>query len=226
MSSVSDMKTSASGNTKYFEGELSDDVSSLMFVGFDNKQQQKLMEFQEKKQSVALVDCEVKPNKWSFELESHSTQVVTSPTKFDITMMPTTKQHEEVSLNQLPDKTNYQHITVLVKILHQKEVIEIHSGLSKQDCIVGDSTSTATLVVWESRIGKLNVGMPYRLSGVMVHSFKGKNYLSVPKDNCEISIIDDIGHVVQEVPQNMKGAVVVGIMSLKTYNSCIACKGK
>ena len=222
-----------SGKTKYFEGELTDGVTSLRFVGFDAKQQKKLMEFQDKKQSVALVNCEVKPNKWSSELEvvmSNSTQVVTSPTKFDITMIPTTKHHEEVSLDQLQDKTNYQRITVLVKILDQKEVMEIHPGLSKQDCIVGDSTGTTTLTLWEDNIGQIDVGMSYRLSGVIVRSFNGKNYLSVPKDNCEISIIDDIENVKEimqkEVPRNLKDAVVVGIMSLEIYNNCIACKGK
>ena len=108
--------------------------------------------------------------------------------------------------------------------------MEIHPGLSKQDYIVGDSTGTAALTLWEDNIGQIDVGMSYRLSGVIVRSFNGKNYLSVPKDNCEISIIDDIENVKEimekEVPQNLKDAVVVGIMSLEIYNNCVACKGK
>ena len=88
---ISTMKTNAAGTTKYFDGEL-----NVRLVGFDDKQQQKLAEFQKKQEPVALVNCEVKPSKYGSQLEvvmSKGTQVLKSPSdKFNIENLPTQKK--------------------------------------------------------------------------------------------------------------------------------------
>lgn len=67
----------------------------------------------------------------------------------------------------------------------------------------------------------------------MVRSFNGKNYLSVPSA-CEVSAIDNIEPIrvddeeVADPEYSLKDAIVMGVMSLETYNLCIhaRCKGK
>lgn len=76
--------------------------------------------------------------------------------KFDIENMSMPKQSEEISLNQLHDQMDYQRTTVMIKILQEKEVTEVNNGLLKQ--IIGDTTGTATLTVWESKVGMFEVG--------------------------------------------------------------------
>ena len=231
LSSISPMKTSTSGATKYFDGELTDGQTSLRIVGFDNKQQQKLAEFQHERQPVSLVNCEVKHSKWGSQLEivmGKNTQILKCPNKFDVAV-PTCPKVDNISLDELQDKINYQRVNVMIKVLAEKEVVEIN-GLSKQDYMIGDATGTAILTTWEGNTGMFNVGRSYKLSGVMVRNFDGRNYLSMPRENCEVSVIDDIEHV-KEIDEavdahNLKNATVIGVMSLETYSSCMGCKGK
>ena len=233
ISTISPMKTNAAGTTKYFDGELTDGRANVRLVGFDDKQHQKLAEFQKKQEPVALVNCEVKPSKYGSQLEvvmSKGTQVLKSPSdKFNIENLP--KKCEEMPLDQLHHQMDYQRVTVMIKILEEKEVIEVNNGLSKQDYIIADATGTGTLTVWETKVGMLTfkVGSSYKLTGAMVRSFNGKSYLSVP-NACEISTIGDIKPIrevdKEVVDRNLKDAVILGVLSLETYKICISCKGK
>lgn len=235
VSSISPMKPSSSGTSRYFDGELSDGQTTLRLVGFDNKQQQKLAEFQDKQEPVSLIECEVKPGKWGSQLEviiGRNTQVIKSPTKFDVTVPPACQSmFDDMSLDELQNKINYQRVKVQVKILDEKAVMEVKHDLMKQDYIVGDATGITTLTTWKNNTGMFEVGQSYELSGVMVKDFNGKKYLSVPKENCKVSIIDNIEDVkdmdeATQTERNFKNATVIGVMSLETYNSCKNCKGK
>ena len=241
ISSVSPMRRNSSGSTKYFDGALTDGKTKIRFVGFDGKQQQQLAEFQEKKEAVAIINCEVKPSKWGSELEvlmRKNTELLKSPTKFDIdvTIPQPTDDFEEITLDQLKDVSNYKRVTVLAKILSEDKVVELQNGLTKQDYVIGDSTGKATATVWENNVGLFSVGSSYKMAGVMVRVFNGKKYLSVPKEKSSIMIIDDIGAVKEDVYVEdvedeycvMKNAQVIGVLFLDKYSSCIKpkCKGK
>ena len=84
------MKRSETG-TMYFQGIVTDGKNNLRVVGFNVKQQQKLAQFQDQKQPIAIVNCEVKQNKWGTELEvfmSKYTDVIKSPVKFEDVSVP------------------------------------------------------------------------------------------------------------------------------------------
>ena len=83
---------------------------------------------------------------------------------------------------------------------------------------------------WEDNTGILKENSSYQLSGLMVHTFRNKTYLSILKDDFQIEVISDIGDVEDNIEENnereMDGAVVVGVKSFDIYNAFYSCKGK
>ena len=228
--SLSPMQASSSGNTKYFCGEITDGKSNLRLVGFDTKQQQKLAEFHQKKDPVALLNCEIKPSKWGSQLEvlmRKDTELQKSPKKFNVASLVCNTSNE-ITLDQLQDLNSYQRVVATVKVVSTQEVKEVKSGLRKQDYIVGDATGAATVTLWENNIGALKVGASYKLSGMMVREFDGKKFLSMPKQDAEITSIPDIGAVMEEECAVAAGCymedAVIGVVLLDTYSSCCICK--
>ena len=62
-----------------------------------------------------------------------------------------------------------------------------------------------------------------------MRTYQSKNYLSIPKENCQITCIDDIGEVESvevEEDRKMSEAVIVGIKFFDVYDGCYACRGK
>ena len=87
---------------------------------------------------------------------------------------------------------NYQCVTIKTKVVSVEKEEEVNNGLTKQDCVIADALGTAKIVLWEN-INTLGEDQGYQLSGVMIWSFKGSKYLSVPKNNFDVEPIDDIG---------------------------------
>lgn len=127
-----------------------------------------------------------------------NTEVEKSLSKFDVSTLVCAPSNK-IALDQLQQLQNYQRVTVTVKVVSLKEKEEAKDGLTKQDCVISDATGAATTTVWEKNVGALE-GSSYKLSGMMVHMFSGRKYLSIamPKENCEIATIDDIGVVKEE----------------------------
>ena len=87
VTSLSPIKSNKAGTTKYFEGEISDGKSCRRLVGFDAKLHSKLQEYHEKKEALALENCEIKQNRYGSELEvvvRSNSDLHLSPTKFDV----------------------------------------------------------------------------------------------------------------------------------------------
>ena len=87
VASLSPKKASVSGRVNYFEDQISDGKMSMQLVGFDTKLQQKLAESQEKKEAVAISNCEVKANRWGLHLEvmvEKKTQLERSTSSCDV----------------------------------------------------------------------------------------------------------------------------------------------
>ena len=163
----------------------------------DTKQRLKLVEFLKNKKSVTVVNCEVRDSKWGSDLESimrKNTELQRSPTKFDMSSLVCSGSNE-TTLDQLAEVTNYQCVSVRVKVVKQKEVVEVKNGLQKQDFVIADATGSTKVTAWEDNVGTLKEGSSYQLSGMMMRLYNGRKYLSIPKDGYEISGIPDIGAV-------------------------------
>ena len=135
VASVSKFKTSETG-CNYFDGHLTDGEKTVRLVGFDSKVLQKLTDFRERKEPVAILNCEVKEGKWSSELEIHtkkSTDVLKSPTKLDASAIVVTLPSGLITLSEIPKIANYQRVTVQIKVVSIKEEEAVKNGLIKQD---------------------------------------------------------------------------------------------
>ena len=113
------MKQSASGRSHYFDDQLSDGKRNIRLVGFDTKQQQRLAEFQEKKEVVALCNCDVKCSRFGKQLNVsvwRETKVEKSLGKFSVETL-NAEASSNVTMDQLPALQAYQRVNVCVKVI-------------------------------------------------------------------------------------------------------------
>ena len=88
------------------------------------------------------------------------TEVQKSEKSFEVKSLKRrrSKVGKTIILEELPQLTQFQHVTELVKVICVDEPNEVPSGKMKQDVQVGDSTGTVQVTFWEMEIGKVNVG--------------------------------------------------------------------
>ena len=98
-----------------------------------------------------------------------------------------------VALKEVPLLVSFQRVSVEVKVTSVEEALEVAGG--KQDVIVGDSSGSVRVTVWEKEIGSIEKGKSYRMTGMMVREFRGRKFLSTSKANSKIEPISDIGGV-------------------------------
>ena len=236
MTSLSPVKASSSGRSKFFHGELTDGKVKVRFVGFDPKKYDTLSEFYKNRQPLALSDCSVNESKYTPDLEvvvKKSTQLLHSPTKFEVPNdMFEAGDNEHVTIDEISQLPNYQRVSVTVKVVVENDPVEVRKDLTKQEYVIGDSTGCCQITTWEDNVGLFSVGQSYKLSNLMVRSFKGKKYLSIPKDGFQVSTVQDIGIVKEDTieelvkEKTLKSVSIVGVRYLQTYESCYSCSGK
>ena len=238
VTSVSPMKKSRTCN--YFDGEITDGKTSMRLFGFDSGSgvRKRLVEFEEREESVVLSRCEVKHSRQGNQLEilvGKYTDVEKSEKSFDVQPrdLADKKFGKVIVLEELGELEQFQRITVSVKVICVQEPSEVGNGKKKQDIIAGDSTGTAHVTIWEKEIGTMEEGKSYRLSGMVVREYGGMKFLSISKDNSAIEEIDDIGVVKEDANQSsksdsahFKNARIVGVLNLESYHVCMKCKGK
>lgn len=162
------MKGSVSGRSSYFEGQLSNGKTKMRLVGFDTKQQQKLALLHEKKEAVALSNCEVTPSKRGSHLKvivGRSTEMQRSPTKSKVSAMVCTPSNE-ITPDQLQGLQEYQQVTVKVKVVREGDALAVKKSSRKQDLVIGDAPGSTKLTLWKQDIGSLiKAGTSYKLTG-------------------------------------------------------------
>ncbi len=84
-------------------------------------------------------------------------------------------------LKELGDLVQFQRITVSVKAIRIQEPTEVAGGKKRQDILVGNSTATARLTIWEKEIGNMEEGKSYRVCGRVVREYRGTKLLSTSK---------------------------------------------
>lgn len=125
----------------------------------------KLAEFEKSEVPVRLSKCEVKPSRQGGQLEiqvGKDTEVQKSEKSFEVkSLKEKIEGGKTIFLEELPQLMQFQHVTVLVKVIYVDEPNEVPGGKMKQDVQVGDSTGTVQVTFWETEIGKVNVGKSY-----------------------------------------------------------------
>ena len=131
-------------------------------------------------------------------LVSKRTEVSSSDIQFPVSSVNLVEGDSFEKVVKLCDVKNlvtFQRATCEVKVVNIDDVEEVAGGKKKQDVLIGDVSGAVRLTLWEGDIGKVEEGMCYKLSGVVVREFKGKKFLSTAKNNCNIIKISDIGCV-------------------------------
>lgn len=233
LSSLSPMKKTKT--CSFFDGQLSDGKATVRLFGFDAGVRRKLVEFEEAKQSVSLCNCEVKRSRRGNDLEilvTKRTNLEKCEKVFDVDASSATKM---ISLKELPGLVCFQRVSVEVKVTRVEDPLEVTGGKKKQDVIVGDSSGSARVTVWEGEIGSMEEGGSYKMTGMMVREFRGEKFLSTSKQNSMIERIADIGDVEEETEDEsthgtpssqISGGRIVGVLQLDHYRSCLKCTAK
>lgn len=242
LTELSPMKRSK--RCSYFDGEISDEKKSMRFFGFDSSVRRKLIEYEEKKSPVVLSNCEAKLSAKNAELElllTKRTEVEPSKKNFDVDDINERKLGCLEKLAAIDSLILFQRVSVEVKVVKVEDAMEVGNGKKKQDILVADDSATKLVTVWEEDTGKMEEGLCYRLSSMLVKEYKGKRFLSTSKQSSIIQPISDIGNVVQDEgeeggqdtdnikednQQKSTNVRVVGVLHLETYKSCLKCTGK
>ena len=240
---VSPIKNSKkNANVRYFNGRISDGKQTARIICFDPSLHQTVDQALKNRSSISFVNCQVKPNVFDKQLEVVATTRTKVETTSRIYTVPTENFEDEtsskqISISELSDlsTTALQQVDITIKVLSIDPSTTVNkndgSKVTKQDCIISDSTGTCRLVLWETDVEKLVQGQSYQIKGASVRIFKDTKYLSIGA-NCTFSEVADIGVVKEpsDDEDNAKFKDVVGeidtVLSSEQYYSCKSCKSK
>ena len=141
--------------------------------------------------------------------------------------MTSTNDPKPITINILPTLNQYDKVSVNVKAIWLLQPEQVGQDKKiKRDVIVADGSGTAKLVLWEQQIDALQEGKSYSLNNFHIKEFKGTKHPSVPKADFEITPIDHIQNVVNEVLNDDEVTVIqiFGIIELDNYRSCLQYK--
>ena len=154
LTSLSPIKNSAAGMTKYFEGQLSDSKGSCRILGFDPHIHQKLQTFHGGEDTLVLGNCHVKEGRQGAGLEviiRNNSDIQQSPLKFNVQHVHSA-YGVDVCLSDVPQLSNFKKVCTSMKVMSAKE--PMHVG-QEQDCVVADSTGSCKIILWEENIATL-----------------------------------------------------------------------
>ena len=218
--------------SKYFDSELTDGDTVIRFVGFRNEQRRMLSNFCDQKTPITLTNCQIQLNKFNNQLEillKNSTQMELSTAEFSIPDIKTVGSLE-IKLKELSDQDEYAKVTIKAKVIKANEPQKVGTGKIKQDVTIADSTATAMVTLWESDVHMLIQNKCYQMNKLIVRSFLGKYYLSVPSTGATIEEIDDLVDIVSDPEPSsddddiLTAVTVDGVQQLESVYSCINCK--
>ena len=222
-------------NVRYFNGQISDGKQTARIICFDPSLHQTVDQALKNRSSISFVNCQVKPNVFDKQLEVVATtsRIYTVPTE----NFEDKTSSKQISISELSDlsTTALLQVDITIKVLSIDPSTTVNkndgSKVTKQDCIISDSTGTCRLVLWETDVEKLVQGQSYQIKVASVRIFKDTKYLSISA-NCTFSEVANIGVVKEpsDDEDNAKFKDVVGeidtVLSSEQYYSCKSCKSK
>ena len=233
VTSFSPMKSDS--KKKCFDGYMSSEKKKIRFVGFRHDQQDKISELSRERKPVLLSNCSVKKGDSLEVIIGDYTQVSESEKKYNIDcrgLVESTDMTKDISLGQLKDQVQYQRVSVEVKVVEIGDTTELDDGRKVQNVVVADGTGTAEVALWQDFVGKLVLNKSYKLTNVMVKTFKENNSLFTPKENATFSEIGDLKDVVP-LRRSIKRTITITdakVTAVSDFTSdliCVSCnKGR
>lgn len=128
---VSPLKKSKMGNS-FFDGQISDGMATMRFVGYDSKVRRRIVEWEGK--DVTLSKCEIKTGRHDGDgLEVHlrnTTEVAKSEKTFDVSNEIAQKD-AITDVGAVHELVQYQRVTVEGKVVELDVAKEVSGGKKK-----------------------------------------------------------------------------------------------
>ena len=188
LTSLSPLKKAKRSERRFFNAELTDGKREIRLVGFHEKQHEQLEQLRNA-EPVEIVKCQIKPSQITDELEvlfNDYTQVKKSPSKFSVPDHVLKGEAKQCTIDAIRKGNNNQKVTTVAKVVKVYQPTTVSTGKTKQDTTLADATGTIRFTLWEKDVHSLEEGHSYRLVNVIIRSFKGTNYLSLPPDGATV----------------------------------------
>ena len=146
------------------------------------------------------------------------------------TIMASTPKSKAVTLDALPTLSQYEKISVNVKILQLYNTEEIGADRKvKREASIADHTAATRVVLWEEHVQALEKGKSYHLKIFHIKEFQSRKHLSMPKNDFKIIQTDNIENTVDPPTDDdkhttIKNVQVIGVHQLDSYKCCLQCK--
>ena len=155
-----------------------------------------------------------------------------SPTKFEIPDDITGLYSIQcITIEHVEALPIFNKISITAKAVLVSDQEQVYNGKVKQDVKLADTTGSTCLVLWESDVGKLQQGVSYCFSGLVVRTYNNKKCYSMHQD-VTYEIVDDLNDIESdddtadpEIKQ-FQHASVVAVVQLDIYRACLSCKQK
>ena len=215
---------------KYFDGELTDGEATMRLVGFDKSKLDQLRPFCEYELPVTLRDCNIKRSVYNDTLEivlRNHTKIEHSTMGFKIADLKTAGSLL-IPLKEVNSLPQHKRVTV------QATVIKVHEPkqaktTNKQDITIADESSKATLTLWGSDVGTVELNASYQFNRLEIRIFMGKVYLSFPsaasfaRINPIENLITNDSSSSSDEEEDLAGASIIGLKDMETQYGCVNC---
>ena len=232
VTSFSPMKQNAK---KCFDGYMSDGRKRIRFVGFQQKNQDKIAEITKEGKPVVLSNCSVKKARSGDGLElivNDQTEINKSPKKFEIQAksveLQDTNVSKEIALKELEVQLPFQRVTIKAKVLEIGDTSKLDDGRQVQHVLVADDTTTVEVAPWQEFVNTVTLSKSYELSNLMVKTFNDRVTLFTPQQNVHVKEIDNLENVVSLVQsikrtKSLPNAKVIAVSNFSSGLMCISC---
>ena len=169
-------------NTAYFHGELADNTGHIRLFGFNTTAHKQLQKHYEAQTPVMLKGCNINVNSSTDNLEVkvlHKTKVQESKKAIAVQKL---QDKEAIQISQSKLLPAYETITIQAKILAILDPMKISAHLTKQDVIIGDSSGTMKVTVWNDDVYTLAIEKSYQFTDLQVRTYRDQKFLTTSLD--------------------------------------------
>ena len=117
-------------------------------------------------------------------------------------------------------------MSVRIKVVAEEET-EVKKGLMKQDYWISDATGCVKIVTWEENTGLLNVDKCYKLCGLLLRTYRGKNIYLFREMGSKFVILKILVWLKilyipaeQEAEIKLSGVSVAGVKYFEKFEGC------
>ena len=235
---LSPVKDNKLKSRKWFDGQICDGKSALRMVSYDAKLWGAMDKSREEQRPIALRNCSIQRSKRTLDLEviaNDNTEVTASPKKYKIdkSVLGSKPSVKLYSISEACKLAPGAIISVMAKVTVVKPPEKLlkkdrKTHVTKQDCLISDSSGTCRIVLWADRVGALKDHESYHLQNVVLRQYNNKKYISVLEHDSELVPIPDIGKVDETHVEEEKviEGEIQSVLGLEQYPSCKECHSK